>query len=837
MRGAPAQAKILQAESVLPPGQSGYVSVPGVTAGTGSPHLNDQTSLFTSFSFKSALFNQGGETELPRPGVRIVRDRYGVPAITGASDPDAWWGAGYAVAQDRLFQLELFRRATSGRLAEILGDTYLDDDLIARRDYYTDAELDQMIARIPPQLRQRAEAYRDGVNAWSDQVRSDPSLLPGEFAALGATPPTWTLRDTARVGIFLARTVPSSDGREIENARALRELGSSGFDRLLPLRTQGAVATVPPSSGTFPSQPGRTRKQEKAAFARSVRWLGGVTLPGAGSASASASTGTRSAVIPRGGSYMWAIGRPARKVRSCKRRKGGRRRCRTVYRRPRSKGNSYLFNGPQLGYSIPELFVEFELHSPVQNVRGVTAAGIPVMGIGHNGHLAWGFTSGLSDEDDLYAETLTGSESYRYNGASRPMECRNEQFDFRAPVTDLPDLVLSPSRLSGTRTERICRTVHGPVQQRAGGTAYARRYAIWGRELETLVGLSALNDARTVRQADAAMQNVTWNENVIAADENGDIGYWHPGLHPLRPTGWDERLPYPGTGEAEWRGLLDRRKTPYVINPRQGYLFNWNNVPSEGWTAGDSEATERLSGPYHRSRLLKLLVSRVARRPSYAASRAIDRTSGTTAQQRPFFGRRLVAARRGAGPGAAAVLDTLIRWDGNYARTDGRGTVPAGVAAWEEFKDRAEAIALFSLTRRATGPRHRVAGRKDRHLARVRHHQRRGVRAADAEAGCAPPGRRAHARRAGQAFRQRRPGRMAREAADVRRKRAGRRGHARAALLRPRDVAAVGRAGSVGSVADYCGFASQGVVNPRRSGWPRRTRPRCPRAPPRSGAP
>ena len=240
--------------------------------------------------------------------------------------------------------------------------------------------------------------------------------------------------------------------------------------------------------------------------------------------------------------------------------------------------------------------MEFELHSPTQDVRGVTAAGIPVMGIGHNGHLAWGFTSGLSDEDDLYAETLTGTESYRHKGASRPMDCRNEQFDFKAPVTDLPDLIGTPSRLSGTRTERICRTVHGPVQERAGGTAYARRYAIWGRELETLVGLSALNDARTVRQADAALQNVTWNENVMAADENGDIGFWHPGLHPLRPTGYDERLPYPGTGEAEWRGLLDRRKTPYVINPRQGYLFNWNNVPSEGWTAGDSEATERLAG-------------------------------------------------------------------------------------------------------------------------------------------------------------------------------------------------------------------------------------------------
>ena len=349
--------------------------------------------------------------------------------------------------------------------------------------------------------------------------------------------------------------------------------------------------------------------------------------------------------------------------------------------------------------------MEFELHSPTQDIRGVTAAGIPVLGIGHNGHLAWGFTSGLSDEDDLYAETLTGTEAYRYKGASRPMDCRTERFDFKAPVTDLPDLVGTPGRLSGTRTERICRTVHGPVQERAGGTAYARRYAIWGRELETLVGLSALNDAKTVRQADAALQGVTWNENVMAADERGDIGFWHPGLHPLRPKGYDERLPYPGTGEAEWRGLLDRRKTPHVINPRQGYLFNWNNVPSEGWTAGDSEATERLAGPYHRSAFLQ-----AAGRPGgqQAQLRRLARHRPHQRQHRPAAAavRQAADGAPGAAPtgGAASVLDTLLGWDGDYTRTDARGTVPAGVATWEEFKDRAEAIALFALTRRSPGP-------------------------------------------------------------------------------------------------------------------------------------
>lgn len=693
------QAGVRQAESVLPPGQSGFVSIPGLATGTGSPHLTDQTELFKAFSFKSALFNQPGETESPKEGVTIVRGPYGVPSITGASDFDAWWGVGYAVAQDRLFQLELFRRATSGRLAEILGESFLADDLIARRDYYTDAEIDAMIGRIPPGLLARAEAYRDGINAWVDEVRTDPTKLPGEFPALGVQPPTWTLRDTARIGVFLARTVPSGDGAEIENARALAELGPEAFDQLLPLRTPDRVPTVPRSAGMFPSQPGRTEEQERQAFERSRDFLGGLDLP----SSATAEAAGRSAA--RGGSYMWAISRAPRRARTCARRAPKRRgaaRCKPRVVTPRGPRPAYLFNGPQLGFSIPELFVEFELHSPVQDMRGVSAAGVPVLGIGHNGRLAWGLTSGLSDEDDLYAEQLTGTETYMFQGAERQMDCRDEVFDFRSPPTDLPgdlgDIVTGDKQVAGSRTERICRTVHGPVQVRANGVAYARRYAIWNRELETLDGLSALNDATTVQEADQALLNVTWNENVIAADDQGNIGFWHPGLHPLRPLDFDERLPYPGTGEAEWRGLLPRRQTPHVINPRQGYLMQWNNVPSMGWTSGDAPARERLAGPFHRAAFLRRLVRRVARKPNYVKSRAIDTRSGSSAQQRPLFQGGLRRALKGSRDKARIVLRTLLEWDGSYTRTDDEGTVEPGVALWEEFKDQAEAIKLYNLS-------------------------------------------------------------------------------------------------------------------------------------------
>ncbi|MGI8461481.1 MAG: penicillin acylase family protein [Solirubrobacterales bacterium] len=682
-----AGAETLEALSVLPPGQSGFVSSTGVASGTGSPHLTDQVELFNNFEYKPFDFNQPGTSETPKQGVEIVRDSFGVPSITAQTDADGWWGVGYAVAQDRLFQLELFKRATSGRLAEILGSSYLDDDLIARRDYYTDAEIDAMIAELPEQFQTRIEAYRDGINAWIARVRQTPANLPGEFAALGVSLTDWTVRDSARVGVFLARTVPSSDGAELANAEALEGIGAKNFDTLHPVRTPGRRITVPKSEGTFPAQPGRSRRNEKAGFKKTQKFLAATDLSRvedttehlatrAGVPAANDPGADLRRILPSpGGSFMWAIAGDDR---------------------------AYQYNGPQLGFSIPELFVEFELHSPeLPSIRGVSAAGVPLVGIGHNGNVAWGFTSGLSDEDDLYVEDVTAPETYSFEGAERKMECRDERFDFRSPPTDLPDLPTNPGAPAGSVTERVCRTIHGPVQQTGEGVALARRYAIWGRELETLVGIDMLNKAETIADVDRAMQNVTWNENVIAADENGDIGYWHPGLHQLKPKRWDERLPFPGTGEAEWRGLLPRRQTPNVINPEQGWLANWNNPPSSGWTNGDGEARERLTGKFHRVRILQREVARVTRNPNFNKHTAIVETTGTTAQQFPFFKPELKRARRSANEDGSALLDELASWDGSYHRTAADGTVDASVAIWEEYKDRLEAILLKPMGEKA----------------------------------------------------------------------------------------------------------------------------------------
>lgn len=697
-----AGASILRATSVLPPGESGFVSIACFASGQGCDHLYDQQQLFIHFRRKDAMLGQPGTAEVPRSGVRIVRDSYGVPAVTGATSYDLWWGAGWATAQDRLAQLEIFRFSTRGELASVLGPSYLPADIEIRRDFYTESELATMFTRLPAAMQQRYEAYDAGINAWVDHVNADPSELPAEFLALGVTPTHFSVEDLLAIGAYLARTTPSSDGSELQNLKAIKRSGPSRFNRILPLRIKGQISTIPRSDGLFPSDPGRTRAEERAALTRSYAYVRHLPVPKSGNLGVQYVSGSKPkfssealtravddgagamnplAAIRRGGSYMVAIG-------------------------SRRTHRAFLFNGPELGFSAPEELYEIELHGPGVDVRGVTAAGVPVIAIGHNAHIAWGLTSGLSETNSLYVEHLVPRhpDEYYYKGHVRRMSCRDETFTYREGTALLrrigPSVASSASGstspASGSTTLRLCRTIHGPVQERVGDIAYARRYTTWMREISTITGLAAIDSASRIAQVNRDTRLLTWNENLMAADDHGNIGYWHPGLLPRLPKNWDERLPLPGNGSAEWRGFLSVAQRPHVIDPKQGWLANWNTLPSMGWTTGNDPAPERVAGPWFRGAWLDRLASRLAKHPSFAGMDHLIYEAGTIAQQRPLATPELRLALHGAHRKAATVLRTILGWNGSYVR-ESHGKVEPGVATWQEFKLQMQRLALRPL--------------------------------------------------------------------------------------------------------------------------------------------
>ncbi|MFL5893824.1 MAG: penicillin acylase family protein, partial [Thermoleophilaceae bacterium] len=363
----------------------------------------------------------------------------------------------------------------------------------------------------------------------------------------------------------------------------------------------------------------------------------------------------------------------------------------------RKHHHALLFNGPELGWLAPEELYEMELHGPGLDVRGITAPGAPVIAIGHNEHVGFGLTSGLTMTNHLYAEKLVPGqpEKYYFRGQVRTMDCRDETFNWQSPPSSL--LGGSPPG-SGSSTYRLCRTVHGPVQARTADYAYARRYATWTREAETLVGLSQVDTAKTVQDVDKALANVTWNENMMAADDSGGIGYWHPGLLPESPKQWDERLPYPGDGRAEWRGFLPVARRPHVLNPKVGFLTNWNTLPSQDWTTGNDPASERVAGAWFRDAYLKRLAAGLARsHPTFDGLEKLVQQAGTTAEQRPLALRLLHRAAHGSGGRPGVVLATVLGWDGNYNRTDADGTVDPGAATWIELRDQMQKLAIAPL--------------------------------------------------------------------------------------------------------------------------------------------
>lgn len=508
-----------------------------------------------ALGLSTAAWSEPGTATGP-PNALIYRDEYGVPHVYANNSYDLFYAVGYVTAQDRLFQLETYRRAGKGTLAEVLGPDYLEDDKLIRQEFYSSQERQAQFQALDPEYQMILEAYRDGINAWIAQVRADPTKLPFEYAAVGLQPADWTIDDSVALIQLMVRRFGEAGGvggNELDDQELYQHLldtygpltGGAIFNDVVWNNDPAAPVTIPAIA---------TDTARAVSPPQLARRVDASVLREAGQRFARVKAHLAELGVPtKLGSYAWAVDGQKSEL-----------------------GVPMLVGGPQMGYSVPHIAHEIGIHGAGFDAVGMAFAGAPAVLIGTNEDLAWTSTSGIGDQVDIYIEFLNPANphQYWYNGAWRDMESRVETINVAGA---------DPVELT------VYRTVHGPVfaWDLANNTAMSQRRSHWNQELNTWAAFIEFDRARNVADFARGVDMIVTSHNFIYADRAGNIAYWQGGRQPIRPRGYDPRLPLPGNGQAEWEGILPREQMPFVQNPAQGYLANWNNKPRADWDNGD----------------------------------------------------------------------------------------------------------------------------------------------------------------------------------------------------------------------------------------------------------
>jgi penicillin amidase len=587
--------------------------------------------------------------------VTIIRDTAGVAHVYAATARGLYYGYGYAQAQDRLWQADLYRRIATGTTAEVFGagddadgDGVGDNiaaDIQSRTLFGSAASRAAVFEAAPEEIRAAIIAYRDGINAWIAEATAT-GQLPPEYLVQGLTPRAWTTDDTVAITRLLVFQFGADGGlQELATAAGYAELVARlGPEEANRVFADTHVLDDPSSPTTVPE--GSTVAGSRAAVPRAPVIFRGM-LEAAGWSRA------LDAAWERGASRVGL---------------GGKQHSNSVAISGRlsASGCPLLLGGPQTGNTTPQTFHEVGLKGPGIDVTGAGIAGAftPLVGVSGIGH-AWTVTSGSSDTVDLYAEVVNPMNpgQYFFAGGVRDFDCRVETI-----------LVAG----GGVVHVPVCESVHGPIIGAAEGVALSIRFATAGTELQTAASFVEFSRARSLQEFEQAVATFTANFNITYADVAGNIAYWHAGLIPVRAPGANPWVPQLGVGTSEWQGFLPFEARPKAINPEQGYLANWNNKPAPGWA--NSTAGFGTWGPVARVQsLLGLLEQLGPGSATVATVEQINRLAGVTtctpvddAAHNPVagaFDELMAAVDAKADPRLPEVLAVLDGW--NHLAQDG----------------------------------------------------------------------------------------------------------------------------------------------------------------------
>lgn len=573
--------------------------------------------------------------------VLVDRDAWGVPWIQASSVEDLETAQGYVVAQDRLWQMDLLRRAAGGELAEIFGSVALPADRESRTLGLRVAA-ETAAARMDPATRKIIEAYAVGVNRY---MQERAGRLPIEFTVLRYKPRPWTPADTFLISAYMWKTLTTTWKAKLNRARITamvgRERARDLFVEDSPLDhfIVGGPAAGMQSPGRRSARPGAGVSTIQTAAARDSDWRAG-TAPAPRDAERTVAWSAARDFLSQFESQTSEIIGSNNFV---------------VSGEHTASGKPILANDTHLEFSLPGIWYIVHLTAPGWNVAGFTFPGSPLVVIGHNDRIAWGFTNSNAEVQDLYIESFNPANSleYKANGNWVRAERRREVIHVRGEADDALDVVL---------------TRHGPIVHRdsaeEGGRAYSLRW--------TAVEPGALDFSYPLigraRNWDEFLQEMSKiagpGQNGIYADVEGNIGYVMAARIPIRKSGNGD-LPVAGdTDDFEWTGTIPFGELPRVLNPREGIIATAN-----ARTVGPAYKyfiSDRWAGPYRTERIYQLLGARKDLRPADANNVQNDIVSLPD----KFLAQQLFAASQKAqpkDPRAKALLERLKNWDGSTA--------------------------------------------------------------------------------------------------------------------------------------------------------------------------
>ena len=449
---------------------------------------------------------------LLRP-VNVLRDRWGVAHIYAENQHDLFFAQGVVAAQDRLFQMELWKRAGQGRLAEILGPSALARDVNARALRYR-GDMEAEYKSYSPDTRAILTAFTDGINAYVTSLTAPGGPgLPLEFQLAGFSPDAWHPEDC--LNRMAAFSMTGNAFSELEHAQVLAELGAQNAGKLFDF--DPAVALDPAPGVDFAGLSPQLLKDLIGSDHR-------IEIP----------------AHAIEGSNNWTIAGALT-----------------------ASGKPLLANDPHRVMALPSLRYMVHLVAPGWNVIGAGEPGLPGVALGHNEHIAWGFTIFGLDQQDLYVEEINPADplEYKTEGGWEKMETHREKFLVKGAAAVDVDLKF---------------TRHGPVLWEDGKRALALRWV--GSEPGTAGYLASLAVDRAqnwYQFEDAAARWKVPSENLVYADDIGDIGEHSAGLAPVR--NWTGLLPVPGSGNYKWAGFIPSAELPHFFNPKEGFVATANH--------------------------------------------------------------------------------------------------------------------------------------------------------------------------------------------------------------------------------------------------------------------